>query len=336
MRLNLIGPFVVNAPFGTEIAFAKGLRRIGHEVIEVDPNLGSDVYRGMGILSKRADATVVFKSCVGHEDYLEDLGHPIVVYQPDDARFPHIREMMLSMRRYADLFLSFDDHGAQVARTMGYRAAEELLLTADDELYCPSPTKIERDIGVTFIGSLRDPAAHKSRRRMCERAFSFAISEGWKVCLQDEVYPLGSTRNTQATVIHPDGSTEIESGGVVAVYRRSQVVLNHATDVPQNPPMRFGSGYGFQCRHFEVGMTNTPLLTNELILNREVIPMKGNWNSFNSEEDLIRQLGIMLSGGPNVTNLSRQMSEEHLVEIRDKHMPEHRAAQLVDFIRRNS
>lgn len=303
MRLNLIGPFVVNAPFGTEIAFAKGLRRIGHEVIEVDPNLGPDVYRGMGILSKRADATVVFKSCVGHEDYLEDLGHPIVVYQPDDARFPHIREMMLSMRRYADLFLSFDDHGAQVARTMGYRAAKTLLLTADDELYCPSPTKIDRDIDVSFIGSLGDPVAHASRRRMLQIIGQHGTTKGWNMWFE-----------TSQNIEH-----------VRDIYRRSKVVLNHATDVGQ----QFGKGYGLQCRHFEVAMTRTPILSNEPFGDTNP---SFNFPCFNDDESLIRQVTAFVENKNAVEVVGSDLYEQ----VKGHHMPEHRAEELIDFILRNA
>lgn len=306
MILNLVGPFVVNAPFGTEIAFAKGLRRIGHEVIEIDPNIDKEM-RG---LRNDADATVVFKSCVGAERFLKSLRHPIVVYQPDDSRFRHIKEMMLMMREYADLFLSFDGNGIDTARLMKYRASETLLLTADDELYCPSPTPIVRDIDVSFIGSLGDPIAHASRRRMIDIVQREANSRGWVTCF-------GSSQNI------PE---------IIDVYRRSKVVLNHATDVGQS----FGYGYGFQCRHFEVGMTNTPLLTNELLPDSTVGSLDGNWNSFSSEDDLIEQLDIMLSNGPLVSALNSEMHQTAYDEIRRVHMPEHRAAQLVDFISRNS
>lgn len=306
MRLNLVGPFVVNAPFGTEIAFAKGLRRLGHEVVEVDPN----VDKVMGQLDMTADATVIFKTCCGAEWRLNELRHPKIVYQPDDARFPHIRQMMLMMREVGvDLLLSFDGNGAEVARTMGYRAAETLLLTADDELYCPSPEPVERNIDVSFIGSLGDPVAHASRRRMCQIVQSEGRVRGWRTVF------------TQCQDIPT----------VLDIYRRSRVVLNHATDVGQP----FGYGFGFQCRHFEVGMTNTPLLTNELLPDATVGRLDGNWNSFNSEQDLINQLEIMLSGGPSVEALQKEMPTAAFAEIQRKHLPQHRAAKLVEFIEKN-
>jgi hypothetical protein len=300
MLLNLIGPFQINAPFGTEIAFAKGLRRIGHEVIEVDPNID----REMCGLRNDADATVVFKSCVGSEKYLKSLRHPIVVYQPDDARFPHIKQMMLDMRQYARLFLSFDDYGAGVALTMGYRAAETLLLTADDELYCPSPSPIERDIDVSFIGSLGDPVAHRSRRRMCEFVDSEAGRRGWQTWF-------GTTQDVAT---------------IVDVYRRSKVVLNHATDVGQ----AFGTGYGLQCRHFEVGMTRTSLISNSLFgpqTYRAPLP----FYQFHDDESLIYGIEAAIGG-----DVHQVWGECLYGQIAMAHLPQHRAAELVNFIERNS
>lgn len=297
MRLNLIGPFTVNAPFGTEIAFAKGLRRMGHEVVEVDPNICGE------LPDPRADATVVFKSCVGREEeMLRHLSHPIVVYQPDDARFPHIRRMIRQMGQYSDLLLSFDDHGADVAMQYGYRAAETLLLTADDELYCPPPAPIERDIDVSFIGSLGDPVAHASRRRMCEIVQTEADRRGWKTCF-------GTTQHVPT---------------IVDVYRRSKVVLNHATDVGQ----RFGTGFGLQCRHFEVGMTGTPLVSNSL-LNRQYGLLSIPFISFDDERSLIESIEVCHD---NVAVFSDLM----FTAMQKEHLPQFRAAQLIDFIQRNA
>lgn len=308
MHLNLIGPFVVNAPFGTEIAFAKGLQRLGHEVIEVDPNVDQEMIG----LRNDADATVVFKSCVGAERFLTSLRHPIVVYQPDDARFPHIRQMMLMMRKYAALFLSFDDHGAAVARSMGYRAAETLLLTADDELYRPSPTPIERDIDVSFVGSMGDPVAHASRRRMCEIVSDEARRRGWKFVVTSGVYPGG---------VYKDGI----AADTVEIYQRSKVVLNHATDVGQ----AFGWGYGIQCRHFEVGMTRTALLSNYSYDEEPTVPL---CSLFCDEQTLVERLTKFIEGGRDYEARGAISYDQ----IRKRHMPEHRAAQLVDFIVRNS
>ncbi len=298
MMVNLIGPFLVNAPFGTEIAFSKGLKRVGIETVEVDPNIDKE----MDGLDQTADATVVFKSCVGSEAHLRRLKGPVVGYQPDDARFPHIRQMMLDMRRYSDLFLSFDDHGATVARSMGYRAAETLLLTADDELYCPSPEPIERDIDVSFIGSLGDPVAHASRRKMLEFVSAEATDRGWNVAFY----------NTQDIPF------------IIDTYRRSKVVLNHATDVGQP----FGWGYGVQCRHFEVGMTRTALLSN---YSYGEFPTALLGSLFCDVGTLIERVTEYVEGRRDYEARGTISYDQ----IRKEHMPEHRAAQLVDFIKRN-
>ena len=296
MRLNLIGPFVVNAPFGTEIAFSKGLKRTGHTVIEVDPNLD----KGLDGMDQTADATLVFKSCCGNERHLKRLKGPVVVYQPDDARFPHIREMMLLMRNYSDLFLSFDHYGAGTARQMGYRDAETLLLTADDELYCPGESL--RDIDVSFIGSLGDPVAHASRRRMCEIVQREADKREWKTAF-------GTTQDIPQ---------------ILSIYRRSKVVLNHATDVGQG----FGTGFGLQCRHFEVGMTRTCLLSNM----HAGLPFPLVTPEFFDESSLIFQLEWLLGDTE-----AREHHEGFLYDqIQAAHLPQHRAVQLVNFIARNT
>lgn len=299
MKLNLIGPFVVNAPFGTEIAFSKGLRKIGHEVNEVDPNVDPL----MAKMDPLADVTVVFKTCCGHEDQLDSLQGPVIVYQPDDARFPHIRQMMLMMRKYSNLFLSFDDHGATVAKSMGYRAAETLLLTADPELYSPSPETIERDIDISFVGSLGDPAAHASRREMLKIIHREGDKRGWK-------------RHFEITQDIPR---------VVDIYRRSKIVVNHATDVGQ----QFGTGFGLQCRHFEVGMTRTALLSNQRIGIDPPYPLQ--FVSFFDEHSLVSQIEYMLED-----ENWKEHGEKLYQDIRDGHMPEHRAHQLISFIVRNA
>lgn len=306
MRLNLIGPFQVNAPFGTEIAFAKGLRRLGHETFGWDPNVTTgSLVNPKSELYRNADATVVFKTCVGREEeMLAGLPHPVIVYQPDDARFPHIREMMLGMRKHSDLFLSFDDYGASVALTMGYKASETLLLTADDELYSPSPMKVERDIDVSFIGSLGDPVAHASRRRMIELVRDESNRRGWNFAWARDLYPG-----------RPEGMAD-----VVDIYRRSKVVLNHATDVGQP----FGWGYGLQCRHFEVGMTRTALLSNTVYNAPTGLPFL----SFDSEQSLVDVLELAIRDH----EWFGRLLYDHIM---DRHRSEHRAAQLVDFIERN-
>ena len=300
MKLNLIGPFVVNAPFGTEIAFSKGLKQLGHEVNEVDPNVTT-------YCPEDADVTLVFKNCVGLEDVmLAGLDHPVIVYQPDDARFPHIREMMMRMRGYSDLFLAFDEHSVVTARMMGYRAAEELLLTADPELYSPSPESIERDIDVSFIGSWGDPVAHASRRKMIQLVQAEADRRGWKT--------------------HWEMSQDIPH--VVDVYRRSKVVLNHATDIGQP----FGAGCGLQCRHFEVGMTRTCILSNWMYTQKGL-----DFPQYSSPEQLVWHLNRLLTTGSAEFGFGWETEGEWLYsQICKGHMPLDRAKQLIDFIERNT
>lgn len=295
MKLNLIGPFQVNAPFGTEIAFSKGLKQLGVEVREIDPNVSTEC-------PEDGDATIVFKSCVGLEKVMLGGGPPVIVYQPDDARFPHIMGMMLTMRKYSELLLSFDRHGATVAKNMGYSVAEELLLTADPELYCPSPEPIVRDIDISFIGSLGDPVAHASRRKMCRIVEADAARRGWKfVYAQCQDIPT-----------------------VLDIYRRSKVVLNHATDVGQ----KFGFGFGLQCRHFEVGMTKTCLLSNQRLGIDP--PEKMPFIQYFDETSLVAQIEYLLEED-NWTFHANQLYED----IKLNHMPVHRAGQIVNFVQRH-
>lgn len=297
MKLNLIGPFKVNYPFGTEIAFSKGLKKIGCEVVEIDPNIDKNLDA-----LEEADATIVFKSCVGGEENLDRIGGLKIVYQPDDARFPHIKKMMLEMRSYCDHFLSFDDYGAELAKQMRYETAEVLLLTADDELYCPSPAAVERDIDVSFIGSLGDPVAHASRRKMIQFVKEKSEIYGWKTAF-------GTTQSIPQ---------------VLDIYRRSKVVLNHATDVGQP----FGWGYGYQCRHFEVGMTATGILSNSVYggLTHDLRPKYAN---FEDEAEMLDKIDA-------ISRFYLTVGEQTYEEIKKRHLPEHRAYQIVDYIERIS
>lgn len=297
MRINLVGPFKVNYPFGTEIAFSKGLKRLGFvHVTEVDPNLGPMQ------LDWDADATIVFKSCCGRESELRDLSKPVIVYQPDDARFPHIVGMMLTMRKYSNLFMAFDSHSCKVARNMGYDVAEELLLTADPELYSPSANTRERDIDVSFIGSLGDPVAHASRTKMCRLVQAEAGLRGWKTAFaQCQDIPT-----------------------VLDIYRRSKIVLNHATDVGQ----KFGYGFGLQCRHFEVGMTYTCLLSNQRLDGDVMTDLP--YVQYFDETSLIKQIEYLLED----RNWAGHATDLY-TDIQQKHMPIHRAGQIVNFIQRH-
>jgi len=210
---------------------------------------------------------------------------------------------MVDMHQYSDLLLSFDEHGARIARDMGYRAAETLLLTADDELYCPSQTPIERDIDVCFIGSMGDPVAHASRIKMCRLVHEEASRRGWKTFF-------GTTQDIPS---------------ILEVYRRSKVVLNHATDVGQP----FGFGYGYQCRHFEVAMTRTALLSN--VVYGAPDPAKGRllpFRTFNSEETLLGSIQDAIHGHEL---FGRWMYDA----VMTAHRPNHRAVELIDFLERN-
>lgn len=300
MRINMVGAFIRNAPFGTEIAFAKGMERRGHEVIRIDTSYENQAW------DQNADATLVFKWMDRDWDKLDGCRGPKIVYQPDDARFPHIREMVLKMREHVDCLLTFDDYGVTLAKQLGYRDAEYMLLTADDELYCPD-SAVERDIDVSFVGSLTHGPNHASRYKMCEIAYEEAQKRGWKTWFGEAYF---------------DGQDVLSP---VDIYRRSKVVLNHATDVGQN----FGTGFGLQCRHFEVGMTKTCLLSNSVIgyPDRFDLPFA----VFGDGWGLKNTLQYLIDGG-----WWRTIGDPLYQNIMAKHGPEHRADQLVAFIERNS
>jgi hypothetical protein len=287
LRINLVGAFIRNAPFGTEIAFQKGLRRLGHQLTLIDTSYPDQKW------DHDADITIVFKWMEGYWEDLEKCGGKRVVYQPDDLRFPHIQQMMRSMLKYCDLALTFDDDGAQMARGFGYRGARKLLLTADDELYRPLPG-VKKDIPICFIGSLTGGANHESRVRMCrivEREFP-----GKFLCMSD-VY-------------------DVEK--IVYAYNRSMIVLNHATDVGQT----FGTGYGYQCRHFEAGLTGTCVLSNRVLNGTELSAVR----EFDCEEELITKIKHLLRGE------HEQFSHALYWELTKKHLPQHRASEMLTAI----
>lgn len=294
MRLNLIGPFLKNSPYGTEIAFSKGLRELGVDTVEIDPN-----YWGAKSLDLKADGTLVFKSCLGHEEELKRLNGPVAVYQPDDARFPHIQLLISEMRKYADLFLGFNQGACDFAGlNCGYLATEVLPLTADESLYCPSREKIDRDIDVSFVGNFSNQHAHASRREM--------------------LYHVDSLRSLGFNVVILN-TLDIQT--VVDVYRRSKIVINHATDVGQG----FGRGYGIQCRHFEVGMTGSPILSNMVLDDDHGL----RFFRFSSLDELMQAIGAMRM------MKSDEIGSEYREQIMRAHRPIHRAQQIVNFFRRN-
>jgi hypothetical protein len=295
MRINLVGAFIRNAPFGTEIAFKKGLLRLGKHLVNcIDTSQPGQVW------DHEADATIVFKWM---EDYWGDLSRckgKKIVYQPDDLRFPHIRNMMNKMRAYCDYAFTFDDDGAQMALSedymiVPYDKAEKLLLTADDEIYRPLPG-VKKDIDVCFVGSLTGGANHQSRMRMCEIVSQIP---GIKTHFVTDLY------NTEE---------------IVRIYNYSKVVLNHATDVGQS----FGTGYGYQCRHFETGFTRACVLSNKVINDTAL----QNFVEFESEGLLTSHVEGLLEHSTLREGLARDFYDELMAS----HRPEHRAQQMVDFI----
>ncbi len=80
-------------------------------------------------------------------------------------------------------------------------------------------------------------------------------------------------------------------------------------------------------------MTKTALLSNEIVMKDWLVPqVPPNFNTFNSEEDLIVQIERMLTQD----SLREQQAVDMFEDIRIRHLPEHRAAQLVDFITRSA
>jgi hypothetical protein len=303
----MVGAFLRNFPFGTEIAFAKGLERRGHTVHRIDPGYPNQVW------DDDADATIVFKWIdLGLKDVYERLERCAglkVVYQPDDARFPHIKEMIRGMRGFCTHLLSFDDYGAEYALTVGYLDAETLRVTADDELYCPD-SNVERDIDVSFVGSLTAGPNHASRMEMCRLVQAWANANGKTTWFGETYFSV------------PGYPSPLD------IYRRSKVVLNHATDVGQP----FGWGHGFQCRHFEVGMAGVFLLSNMVYGERfELLHTQ-----YGNETQLINKLETYLGTGGGVLFDREVLAGFHRNNILREHMPEHRADQIVSFVKRNT
>lgn len=297
MKINVVGPVKRNHPFGTEIAFMKGFLRLGHEVAGIDP---SETTVPVHV---DADFTLIFKT--GHQlnpQIRDRINGPKIVYQPDDLRFPHIQELMREMRQYADYALTFDDDGSKelVKPEYGYKSARTLLLTADDELY--RPLGLHRDLDFVFVGSLGGPRAHASRRRMIQVLHGAGFN------------------------VHFEETYDIQR--IVELYNRAKVVVNHATDVGQE----FGTGYGYQCRHFEVGMTKTCLLSNRTI--GKPTPRQSaeceldGWWDYESERQLV-EAARMLMERPS---FREELAQDLYDDIRRRHMPEHRAQQVIDFV----
>jgi len=291
MKWNIIGAFIRNNPFGTEIAFKKGLERIGETVTTIDPDYPDQKF------DESADVNVIFKwlDPGQYRDAFVRLGGKKIVYQPDNLRFFHIKKMMVDMRAICDYAFTFDKDGERLALEYGYKSAKRLLLTADNSLYRHIP-KMQKDIDVCFIGSLSYGENHKSRMKMCDIVSKM---KGVKFVVANEMFDINK---------------------ICEIYNRSKIVLNHATDVGQ----RFGHGYGYQCRHFEAGLTKSFVLSNT-IDNDDAI----YFPTFNSEISLPAEIDGWLHAG----FLREQTAQTLWDTLYSAHLPEHRAQEMINFVK---
>jgi len=291
MRWNLVGAFIRNKPFGTEIAFQKGLERIGETVTTIDSGYPDQKF------DENADATVVFKWIEPfYKEALKRIGGKKIVYQPDDLRFPHIKQMMIDMRELCDHAFTFDEDGALLARKYGYGSTRRLLLTADNSLYYPI-RKVHKDIDVCFIGSLSAGANHVSRVKMCNIVSKIP---NIKFVAASELFDIKKLNE---------------------IYNRSKIILNHATDVGQP----FGHGFGYQCRHFEAGFTKSLVLSNTIDNERELHCL----STFSNEMNLVSEIDGWLNAG----SLREEKAQAYWDELYGAHLPEHRAQEMVEFVR---
>lgn len=293
MIWNIVGAFIRNNPFGTEIAFRKGLERIGETVNAWDPS----VYDERNKFDPDADVTLVFKWLdpgVFRDSVVAKAKGKKVLYQVDDLRFPHIKQMMADMLQVCDHALTFDDDGAQLALQYGYKSAKKILLTADNHLYRKIPG-MQKDIDVSFVGSLSYGDNHKSRMKMLE----IVKSMGVKLVVANELFDISKVNE---------------------IYNRSKIVLNHATDVGQS----FGHGFGYQCRHFEAGFAGALVLSNR-VLNEQILPIA----VFDSERELKETVSYYLEKQSYREQAAWSLHEELL----RAHTPEHRAQEMRDYVR---
>ena len=292
--VNMVGAFVRNAPFGTEIAFAKGMRAIGWDVHAVDPSVDDQP-----ALRHDAAFTLVFKDGGRYNDALRTLDGPAIVYQPDDIRFPHIAQMMRDMRKFCDFALMFDTTGAKLAEQEGYVAADYLLLTADPDLYRGIDHRVhQKHYDFCFVGSMGGPESHRSRRRMC----NLLSTAGYNVLVLTDCYDMTT---------------------IMSAFAVSRVVLNHATDVGQG----FGAGYGYQCRHFEAGFTASCVLSNAILDEQSFRRRVVNVSTFDSEMELLSRARSVRYDMEGVIAAGMVLYDE----LNASHRPEHRAHDLVKF-----
>lgn len=242
MIINIVGPFQVNAPFATEIAFAKGLRGLGHTVVEFDPNVDSP-----DVMDRSADTTIVFKSALAHNESLRGLRN-VVLFQPDDPRFPHIQGMLDEMRPYTNKLLLFRALRPVAEDNAPFQGRDwrigSISVTADPDLYRPLDRK--KVIDFCFVGSLGDPRCHWQRHEMI----------GW---LQDNGYR-----------VHAEHTRDMTR--MMEIINSSKVVLNHSAEPGEST---FGQGLGYQCRHFEAGLAGACLLSNRVIVGSRSPDVRG-------------------------------------------------------------
>jgi spore maturation protein CgeB len=290
MRINLVGPFVVNAPFGTDIVFQKGLETLGHEVTACDPNIAS--ISSLPV----ADFTVIFKSALGQEGQLKPSMGKVVVYQPDDIRFPHIKRMLVEISYYSESVLLFrdpDPADRSFLNGIGYSNVGYVPVTADPAVYYPMD--VDKVYDFCFIGSMGGGPEHAHRHEMV----SLLRQEGFNVAA-------GYANYDQARLI----------------MNQSRVVLNHASE----PVLGFGAGVGFQCRHFEAGFSGACLLSNE-VLSKES-ELVSNFVRFKDRASFVSMAKWLIEDERSRYDMSIALH----TEMFEKHLPEHRAKMMTDFL----
>jgi hypothetical protein len=294
MKIHLIGAFVRNWPFGSEIAFAKGLQAAGHTVTTSDPSQTGTK------LDRSADAIIVFKDAGDRVNAeLAALKGPVkVVYQPDDSRFQHVIDDMKRMRAACDFAFTFDSFGVDNALASGYKAARCLLLTADPELYRPV-WGVKKEHDACFIGHLSNGPHHASRMRMVK----FLHDAGRSVVIMNGCYDVKA---------------------ICDLISRCHVSLNHATDVGQP----FGYGYGYQCRHFEVAMAGGHLVSNVVSDEGQLSAYMRRFSRFSTEEML---LSIVDRAKANEEESAFQALRFH-DDVMANHTPLVRAKQIIKFV----
>lgn len=111
-------------------------------------------------------------------------------------------------------------------------------------------------------------------------------------------------------------------------YCRSKVVLNHAAEQFE----KFGWGHGFQCRHFEVGLTRSCLLSNCVMGEDETNSGRqeslSGFCRFYDQTSFIDWAECLLDDEKVRQNFADQFYEEML----EKHTPAIRAKQLTDIL----